>query len=108
VYGTEQLHTIAPASTLGVIYASSASVYGQGPHQGLQEKCASLSANRLAVSRAQAEAITLKIMAAKNKAAVILRPRFVLGEGDRHTLTSLIKMVQVGILVGSGQQTYSV
>lgn len=108
VYGTEQLLSMTPSSTLGVIYASSASVYGQGPHQGLQENAPVCPQTDLAKSRAQAEAVILKTMAAKNKNAVILRPRFVLGVGDRHTVPSLIKMVQGGILVGSGQQTYSV
>jgi len=108
VYGTERLLSMIPSSTLGVIYASSTSVYGQGPHQGLQENAPLSPQTDLAKSRAQAEAVILKTMAAKNKKAVILRPRFVLGDGDRHALPGLIKMVQGCFLVGSGKQSYSV
>lgn len=108
VYGTERLLSMTSSSTLGMIYASSASVYGQGPHQGLQENTPVSPQTDLARSRAKAEAVILKTMAEKNKNAVILRPRFVLGTGDRHTLPGLIKMIQGGFLVGSGQQTYSV
>ena len=109
VLGTRSLLRMLPASTMGLIYASSTSVYGQGPHEGVREKDARLDPKTdLAKSRAAAESAIISAMSDRRKSAVILRPRFILGLEDRYTLPAIIKMVKAGFLIGSGQQAYSV
>jgi nucleoside-diphosphate-sugar epimerase len=109
VLGTRSLLRMLPASTMGLIYASSTSVYGQGPHEGVRERDARLDPKTdLAKSRAAAESAIISAMSDRRKSAVILRPRFILGLEDRYTLPAIIKMVKAGFLIGSGQQAYSV
>lgn len=94
--------------TQGVIYASSFSVYGDDAQQGVDESEELMPRGALAESRLKTERC-LKIMAAQRDIpAVVLRTRFVLGEGDRYVLPGLRKLARRRIGVGRGDQRFSV
>ncbi len=97
-----------PSSTLGIIYSSSLSVYGQGPHQGITEDAPLQPKTPLAVSRVNVEHIIGEAMEKENKSALLLRPRFILGKGDRATLPLLAGLCRKNIRVGSGRQKFSI
>ena len=108
VHGTESLLKQLPTSTKGLIYASSTSVYGQGPYEGIKEDAPLGPKTELAKSRAAAETAIMRAMIGQNKSAVILRRRFILGNGDHYTLPGLINMVRAGVIVGTGNQAYTI
>ncbi|MEW6380164.1 MAG: NAD(P)-dependent oxidoreductase [bacterium] len=108
VYGTKRLLAALSPSTLGLIYSSSTSVYGQGPQEDIRENTPLCPKTELARSRAAAEAAIMSAMAGRGRSAFLLRPRFILGNEDRYTLPGLIRLVKAGIVVGSGLQAFSV
>lgn len=109
VAGTERLLAALPASARVVLYGSSLSVYGQGPQRGEAEQALAIRpATALARSRAAAEERILAWAQERSASAHCLRPRFVLGRGDRFTLPGLRRLTAQGRTLGSGEQRFSV
>lgn len=92
----------------GVVYGSSMSVYGQDEQDGISEIAAPNPGTALAYSRHLAERLVSNVARQRRISAYLLRPRFVLGEGDRFVLPSLARMVQKRVRIGSGRQRFSV
>lgn len=108
VEGTASLLQTLPQSTQWLIYGSSASVYGQCAQQGTGENSPVTPQTELARSRRAAEELILTWMGLSRRSAFVLRPRFILGAGDRFTLPAFLKLFQQGIRIGNGNQRYSV
>ncbi len=108
VEGTRQLLACAGPGLLGVIYGSSMSVYGQGTQSGISEDTPANPGTALAHSRLKAENVIRAATRQRGKSAFLLRPRFILGKNDRHTLPGLIKLYRKRIRIGSGSQSYSI
>jgi len=102
VRGTINLMDALPPSTLGVIYSSSFSVYGQESLHMVRETAPLNPQTPLALSRSQAEEAILN--SARKMLRFVLRPRFIIGKDDTATLPRQIKMYQKGISIGSGNQ----
>lgn len=108
VEGTKKLLEAVPESAKGMIYGSSMSVYGQGEHRGIKEKQPVKPETKLAESRVEAEQLILNTMKNSNRTGFVLRPRFILGKGDRYTLKGFKTIAKKGLVVGSGKQSFSI
>lgn len=113
VRGTARLlEALAPGapgvSCRGIIHGSSISVYGRGPQEGLTEDAPLRPETPLARSRAEAERLITLAAVLRGASAFLLRPRFILGRGDRHTLPGLLALLGRGVMIGSGEQAFSV
>ncbi|MFD3259565.1 NAD-dependent epimerase/dehydratase family protein [Paenibacillus lentus] len=104
VVGTRNIMANLPESTLGVIYGSSFSVYGQGSLNDVNEKQEIHPETPLAISRAKAENIILEEMKNRGRSGLALRPRFIIGKDDQHTIPLLIKAYQHHFNIGTGKQ----
>lgn len=106
--GIEALCRAITPQTRAVLFISSCSVYGDGAQRGLSEDAPLRPSTPLAQSRAACE-VRLAQLAAQGRCRVeVFRPRFVLGQGDRHVLPGLAKLVRRGFTLGRGQQRFSV
>ena len=92
----------------GVIYGSSMSVYGSQAQEGISEHTLPAPATALARSRHQAESLWLEAAERRKISGYVLRPRFVLGHGDRFVMPGLASAYARGLLPGSGQQRFSI
>jgi nucleoside-diphosphate-sugar epimerase len=73
-----------------LVYMSTASVYGSGPHRGLSEQALLLApVSVLSQSRADAEQIVLEAGGA------VMRPDLVFGAGDRWFVPAVIRLLSV-------------
>lgn len=108
VLGTQKLLEKSNENTLGIIYGSTLSVQGQKPQTGVSELEPLKPSTKLARSRADAEGIVTSFMKNQHKWAFNLRPRFILGDGDKYVMPGLIKLAKKGIFIGDGKQKYSV
>ncbi len=104
VIGTKNIMESLPESTVGVIYGSSFSVYGQGSLCNVNEKKSINPETLLAISRAEAECIIMEEMRKRGKSALVLRPRFILGKDDEYTMPKLVKAYMHHINIGTGKQ----
>jgi nucleoside-diphosphate-sugar epimerase len=95
-------------SCAGIVYGSSLSVYGQGEQRGDTETRALHPETPLATSRVRAEEILLGAARVRGIGAFALRPRFVVGEGDRSTLPALLALFRRGLLLGDGSQRFTI
>lgn len=107
VEGTRNLLAHCNGFTRGVIYGSTLSVHGQGAQSGIAPTAPCRPQTPLAKSRAAAEALVLDTARQRNISAYCLRPRFILGKGDRFVLPGLIRLVEQGLFVGNGRQRFS-
>lgn len=87
-----------------LVYVSTASVYGSGPHTGPGEsELARQPTSALSRSRAAAEDIVMEA------GGVVLRPHMVFGRGDRWFVPAVVKFVsEMGALVEEGGSLISV
>lgn len=108
IQGTTALLLAIPPTTQWIIYGSSASVYGQSAQRGAREDHLLSPQTALARSRQEAEELILTSMTSANRSALVLRPRFILGEGDHFTLPGFINLFRKGIRVSHGNQRYSI
>jgi len=92
----------------GILYASSMSVYGQGEQDGITESAEPRPDTPLAQSRRLAEIEIEAYARHVGVGALLLRPRFVIGPGDRFVLPALARMAARRVQVGSGRQGFSV
>lgn len=106
VSGAERLVKLLPNSTVGVIYGSSLSVYGQGAQEGIKEGASTCPETLLAESRIASENIILNHMKNVGKSAVLLRPRFIVSDDDKNTMPLLVKMFKHGVKIGSAKQAF--
>ncbi|MEM7353444.1 MAG: NAD-dependent epimerase/dehydratase family protein [Acidobacteriota bacterium] len=92
VEGTRSLcRAAAAAGVARVIYLSSVGVYGHGAHRDADETTTVAPDTPLSHSKATAEGIVLEHTRAGDFQGVVLRHRFVYGEGDGAVLPRLIK-----------------
>lgn len=105
--GVERLLDAVNPHTRGIVYASSFSVYGEGPQVGVTETAPLQPRTPLARSRAQCEARLLAAARAGNCQVALLRARFVVGEGDRYFLPGLARLARARIGIGDGRQRFS-
>jgi len=92
----------------GILYGSSMSVYGQAAQDGVSEDAPLVADTALGKSRALAEAEVETFAAARGLSAFAMRPRFVLGEGDRFVLPALAKLARRRVALGTGEQRFSI
>jgi nucleoside-diphosphate-sugar epimerase len=97
-----------PSSARAIVYGSSASVYGQGGLFGADERTNLSPETALARSRCDTEQILLEGARQLGRSAYVLRPRFVIGQGDAHTLPGLSRFFAKGLTLGSGEQRLTV
>jgi nucleoside-diphosphate-sugar epimerase len=105
--GIDHLAESVNTWTRAILYASSCSVYGDGPQRAVTEECALQPQTGLARSRAACEARLAGFAAQRMIKAIVFRTRFVVGAGDRHFLPGLMKLARAGLQVADGEQRYS-
>lgn len=108
LHGVDRLLAMANPFTRAIVYASSFSVYGDGPQAGVTEDTALQPHTALAKSRAECEARLLSGARVGGVPVAVLRARFVFGEGDCHFLPGLLRLARAGVKPGSGRQRFSV
>lgn len=108
VEGTRALMNALPPSCLGVIYGSSLSVTGSGPQVNVDEHAPVAPDTALARSRAAAEALVLEGAERRSISAFVLRPRFLVGDGDRATVPAMLRLAQRRVAIGPGTQAFTV
>ncbi|WGW12207.1 NAD-dependent epimerase/dehydratase family protein [Saxibacter everestensis] len=103
--GTRRLLAACAAAGVGsVIYLSTTSVYGSGPHRGAGENEAPVSAES-AVSRSKAKAERLVL----GLGGTVLRAGLTYGAGDRWCLPGLVELTRgIGGLVDGGRALSSI
>ena len=92
----------------GVLYGSSMSVYGQGEQDGVSEEAPIAPTTPLSQSRAMAEERIFAFAELRGIAALALRPRFVIGDGDRFVIPGIMGLVERRVRVGTGAQRFSI
>src|SRR5262249_29645243 len=102
----EQLVESLPPQCRGILYASHSSIYGPGAHDRVSESAAERPDSAFAKSRLATERVLTNAARERGISAIMLRPHFIVGHGDRHFLPTLARLVSRGIGVGSGQQAY--
>ena len=91
-----------------VIFISTAGVYGHRRHRNTAEDCACSPDTPYSRSKRAAEEVLLAHHAAGHFRAVILRPRFVYGIGDRSVIPSLVKTLRrLPVLIDGGRGRHS-
>ena len=106
VTGTLNLFSKYDANLRGVVYGSSASVYGQGPLQPALEADRPVPVTPLARSRRAAEKVILKRVTERGIGAYLCRPRFIVGGDDRFLVPILLRLAKMR-LAGSQEVSYS-
>jgi nucleoside-diphosphate-sugar epimerase len=106
--GIEALAKAVNRYTRAVIYASSFSVYGDGPQQGVGEDAEIAPQSELARSRVESEAKLAELARSRGVPCMALRTRFVVGEGDRFFLPVLVKIACAGMQIGDESQRFSI
>lgn len=105
--GMERLAAAVNSHTRAILYTSSYSVYGEGPQRDITEDAQPQPQSDLARSRARCEARLVALAHASACKAIILRPRFVIGDGDRYFLPGLAKLARSPLGIASGEQRFS-
>ena len=106
VTGTLNLLRKSDANLRGIVYGSSASVYGQGPLRPALEVDRPDPVTPLASSRRAAEKVILKMATERDFGAYLCRPRFIIGGGDRFLVPLLVRLARMR-LAGSQAVSYS-
>ena len=104
VSNAEALMRALPPQVRGIIFGSSMSVYGQGSQIDVSETTPLRPQTPLALVRAASEQVIAEGAAARGIAAWRLRPRFVIGKGDQHTVPGLLKLARRRLCPGNGKQ----
>ncbi|ASZ14487.1 NAD(P)-dependent oxidoreductase [Chitinophaga pendula] len=107
VRGTRQLLASMQGNCIGAIYGSSMSVYGDGIQYMVKDSCPLRPETPLAKSRAAAEQLIHEAMKEKARHSFTLRPRFIIGEGDRYTMKVMMQLANNGIQINHGKQRFN-
>lgn len=107
VHGTKMLIEHLKGQIHTFVYASSMSVYGQGPFRKIDEDAQKNPETFLAQSRFKAEQIITKLSQEKDFNALLMRPRFILGDRDRSTFPALEKTAKYPFSIGNESQEFS-
>ncbi len=97
-----------PSHCRGVIYGSSMSVYGSGSQVRIGESSQCRPDTPLAQSRFDVEQLVHRVAEMTGTWGINLRPRFIIGDGDKHLLPGIKQSLKKGVRVGSGEQAFSV
>lgn len=106
--GVREILRLCNKNTLGIVYGSSLSVLGQREQVFVNSDEPYIPATALARSRMETEIALREACQAQGIPWVILRPRFVIGESDPHTLGAWLNLTRKGIWFGNGKQQFSV
>lgn len=106
--GIEALCAAVNPHTRGILFASSYSVYGDGPLRGVSEDCALQPQSELARSRVACEERLKRFAESGTVSVAVLRARFVIGRGDRHFLPGLLKLARRRVALADQRQAFSV
>lgn len=106
--GLRNLLGRAGTNLKGVIFGSSMSVHGQGHQRAIDGATPGQPETPLAVSRFECEEIVRIACTERGIGYANLRPRFILDVNDPSTLGPWIKLARKGILLGSGEQKFSI
>ncbi|RKH64642.1 NAD-dependent epimerase/dehydratase family protein [Corallococcus aberystwythensis] len=106
--GTRRLLSRLKGDCRGILYGSSMSVYGEGPHWGVTEAQPLRPITALARSRVATEALITEHAARNGLHAALLRPRFLIGKGDRYFLPAFVKHLKRGVQMGDDAVACSV
>ncbi len=108
VKGTRDLLHQVNKYTKGIIYGSSMSVYGAGEQVKVREDSPLRPATALARTRAEAEKQVLDTAGKWGIWGIVLRPRFILGTGDRFIIPGLLKMGHQKVNLIKGNPKYAI
>lgn len=108
IEGTKELLKHINKNTIGILYGSSMSVYGAEAQINVEEKELTMPQTTLAKTRIAAEKIILNAAAKNNIWGITLRPRFIVGKGDKYIIPSLLKLRKKRIRFISGNPNYSI
>lgn len=99
----QRISTNLTSHCKGILYGSSLSVYGNGPHDFVTESAPLCPQTELAKTRVQCE----QILGATSVPVVCLRPRMIVGQEDKYFLPQIRTLFHRGIAVGHEQQRLS-
>lgn len=105
--GLQNLCRRLNSNTAGVIYGSSASVYGQGNQYDITEAAFLNPQTELAKMRLLCEKELMIQACRQHFTLYLLRPRFMIGPGDRYIVPYLQKQADKRLCCGMGSQRYS-
>jgi nucleoside-diphosphate-sugar epimerase len=83
------------------------SVYGQGVQDGIDETAVPAPETPLAHSRLQAERVIAAHARAVDVPSLSMRPRFVIGDGDRYVMPAFVRFTAHPLRICNGHQRYS-
>lgn len=106
--GLDMIFVRAGANLKGMVFGSSMSVNGQGHQRGVDGSAPGRPETALAVSRFACEEIVRQNCSQRGIGFANLRPRFILDVNDPSTLGPWIKLARKGILLGNGEQKFSI
>jgi len=106
--GTERILDCMNSFTQGIIYNSSMSVYGQDAQCNIPETAPCQPTTDLSRSRYAAEQIVLRKAEKKKISAAVMRPRFVIGQGDQFVLPKLKSLALRKLTINQGASLFSV
>lgn len=105
--GLQNLCRHVNSNTAGIIYGSSASVYGQGNQYNLPESGFLNPQTELAKMRLLCEQELMAQAFRQHFTLYLLRPRFMIGPGDRYIIPYLQKQADKRLCCGMGRQRYT-
>lgn len=108
VEGTNNLLAHLSSKCAGIIYGSSMSVYGQGEQLDIGEDCTTTPDTELAKSRFAAERLIFQSAKQRGMSAYLLRPRFILGKGDKYTIPGIYQVFRSGVSIRNCESKYSI
>ncbi|WP_394847095.1 NAD(P)-dependent oxidoreductase [Pendulispora brunnea] len=108
VGGTRQVMQSLDDRCRGIIYGSSMSVYGPPSSSPAAEGAPIRPATPLAHSRAEAEDVILRFASERKIHAYILRPRFIIGQGDRFIVPTMANSLARRLQLGADTTRYSI
>ncbi len=88
----------------GIVFGSSLSVYGDGPHNSVSETAKLNPQTELARNRADCEVALRQV---EKVPVVCLRPRMIIGKEDRYFLPKIEKLFRRGMTMGNEKQRIS-
>lgn len=105
--GAASLAARLPEPCRAVVYGSSCSVYGFGSQRGFSESASLHAETTLAASRRKSEQILFDAGQDRGMSVFAMRPRMIVGTGDRYTLPRLVDLARKRVTLGTGLQRHT-